>query len=250
MRDLAFLNQSGGIFEGDGIGDNLQKLGEAALSALGIVGNGVSASNSLGSRLKEAGSSVLMGENFAMPEIWGGTSNNKSYSLEFKFKAPYGNTLCFYTDVLVPVCFCIALAYPRSTGANTYKSPPLVKMYRQGVCVCNLGLVTSISINRDDVKESMNVDGQITEVSVNMTIQDLYSDISINTATDALGFYKNTSLSEYLGTMCGLDLSQPNVAKKGRAFMNNVDNWGWSKFASVGGKISELLDSKVASWTM
>lgn len=248
MRDLAFLNQSGGIVGNDGVGGALQKLGESALNALSTVGNGVSASGSFGDRLKEAAGTVMAGENFAMPKIWGGSENSKSYSLSFKFKAPYGNTLCFYTDVLVPVCHWIALAYPRSTGPNSFKSPPLVKMYRQGVCVCNLGLVTSVEINRDEVPEAMNTDGQITEVTVNVTIEDLYSDIATDSPNDPIQFYKNTSLTEYLGTMCGLDLTQANMTAKGRALTNNLKKWAPTKISSVGGNLLEFLNEKISAW--
>ena len=246
MRDIAFMANTGGIDT-----RSLSQLGDAAQKELSESMGGVvnSTAGGIVSRILSAGKSVIKGENIMMPDIWSGSDNSKSYNLTFKFKAPYGNKLSLYTDVIVPTMHCVALAYPRATGANSYSSPPLVKVYQKGAWSCNLGIVSGIEIVKDEVPESWNVDGLATEVTVNLTITDLYSDIALSPANDSVLFANNTSLVEFLATTCGLDLVEPQISKK----ISNMWNMSVNTVAylpkTAMGRVTEDIDRVIASFT-
>ena len=241
MKDIAFLTNSGGIDTtslsqlGDAANEELQK----ALGGTGTVNN---TAGSIVSRLLSAGKSVIKGENMMMPDIWSGSENSKQYNLTFKFKAMYGNRLSLYTDVIVPLMHLIALAYPRATSANTYASPPLVKVYRKGAWTCNLGIVSGIEISKDDVPEAWNVDGLSTEVTVTLSIADLYSDMALTPANDPLMFVNNSSLVEFLATTCGLDLVDPQLSTKVSNLWNNSTAFAKSIPKTAMGKVTENFD--------
>lgn len=241
MRDIAFLTNSGGIDT-----SSLSQLGDAANAALqealGGTGTVNTAVGGIVSRLLTAGKSVIKGENMMMPDIWSGSDNSKSYNLTFKFKAMYGNRLSLYMDVLVPLMHVIGLAYPRATSANTYASPPLVKVYRKGAWTCNLGMITSIEINKDDVPEAWNVDGLSTEVTVSLSIQDLYSDMALTPAGDPLMFANNSSLVEFLATSCGLDLVDPQISTKVKNLWHNATAFAKDVPKTAVGKVTENFD--------
>ena len=244
VKELAFLTSAGGMDT-----EHLQQLGDAALSKLGDItgtvglSEGNSGVGSLVSRLLSSGKSIIRGENIMMPNIWTGSSNSKSYSLTFKFKAVYGNRLSVYMDVIVPTLHCVALAYPRATTANSFTSPPLLKVYQKGCWTSNLAICSGIEISKQDVKEAFSVDDICTEVTVTMQIQDLYTDIALTPANDPVMFINNTSLVEFLGTTCGMDLVQPQLRAKSDAFKNVL----WHKFADIPktmtGKVWEKLDN-------
>ena len=249
MKDIAFLTASGGVDTA-----SLSQLGDAANDELQkILGGGSSTVNttagSIVSRLLSAGKSVIKGENMMMPDIWSGTDNNKQYQLTFKFKAMYGNRLSLYTDVIVPLMHVIALAYPRATSANTYSSPPLVKVYRKGAWTCNLGIVSGIEINKDDVPEAWNADGMSTEVTVTLTIADLYSDMALAPANDPLMFVNNSSLVEFLATTCGLDLVEPQLKTKVSNLWNTSKSFVKDIPKTAMGKVSENFDRIAAAFT-
>lgn len=248
MKEIAFLANTSGIDT-----DSLSQLGDAANSelekSLGLDGTVNTTAGSIVSRLLSAGKSVIKGENIMMPDIWSGSDNQKSYSLTFKFKAMYGNRLSLYTDVIVPLMHLVALAYPRATSANTYASPPLVKVYQKGAWSCNLGIVSSITITKNDVPESWNVDGLATEVSVNLGITDLYSDVALTPANNPILFANNSSLVEFLATTCGLDLVAPQLSTKVSNIWNNSTNFVKSIPKSAMGKVTENLDRVVSAFT-
>lgn len=247
MKDVAFLANSGGIDT-----TSLSQLGEAAntemeklLGSDGTVNTNV---GSIVSRLLSAGKSVIKGENFMMPDIYGSSDNSKSYSINLKFKAMYGNRLSLYTDVIVPLMHIIALAYPRATTANTYTSPPLVKVYQKGAWTCNLGIISGIEITKNDVPESWNVDGLSTEVSVSISIADLYSDMALTPGNNPILFANNSSLVEYLGTTCGLDLVDPQLTTKVSNIWNNAVSLVQDIPKTAMGTVTESFDRVISAF--
>ena len=248
MKEIAFLANTGGIDT-----SSLSQLGSAANQELSnlLGGDGTvnTTAGSIVSRLLSAGKSVIKGENMMMPDIWSGSENSKSYNLTFKFKAMYGNRLSLYTDVIVPLMHVVALAYPRATSANTYASPPLVKVYQKGAWSCNLGVISSIEITKDDVPESWNVDGLSTEVTVNLSITDLYSDMALTPANNPILFANNSSLVEFLATTCGLDLVAPQLSTKVSNLWNSSVNFISNIPKAAIGKVTENFDRLIASIT-
>ena len=222
VRDIAFLADSGGIDA-----ENLQGLGDKLLSELGnglggAVGNINSAAGSLVSRLMSSGKAVVRGENIMMPDIWSGCDMSQSHTVTCHYKAPYGNKLCFYTECLVPMMFWFALAYPRATTANSYGSPFLVKAYMQGSWTVNLGCVTQLEIKMDVTDGNVNSDGLYTEIDVTATITDLYSDMAMTPANNPMLFLNNSSLVNFLGTTCGLNLINSQLKEKVSMVWNNT----------------------------
>lgn len=250
MRNIAFMAGSGGIDA-----ENLQKLGGSAVNELGNIfgqqnmAGGVGGTvSSLVGRLLNAGKSVIKGENIIMPDIYGGSSNSKSYTLTMKYRALYGNRLSVYTDVIVPMLHWLALAYPVATGGNSYGSPPLVKVYKPGDWTCNMGLITSIQISKDEVQEAWSMDGLCTEISISVEIADLYSDLTVSPADPTL-FAVNSSLIEYLATTCGLDLAKPQLKNKSKMIFNSYVDFVKDLPSTATGRAFEKFDNLVQSFT-
>ena len=250
MRNISFMMGSGGMDV-----EKFEQLGDSAVGALGNIfgpqsntgGIAGTVSNLLG-RLLNAGKSVIKGENVIMPDIYGGTSNSKSYTITAKYKAIYGNRLSMYADVIVPTLHWVCLGYPVSTGANSYASPPLIKVYKPGDWTVNMGLIENITISKDEVSESWNMDGLCTEVTITVQIKDLYSDLSVATEDPSL-FAVNSSLVEFLATMCGLDLATPQLKKKAKMMMNHAKNYAKDLPATMGGNMVQSVDNFMQSFT-
>jgi hypothetical protein len=149
-----------------------------------------------------------------IPKIWNSSEFRRSYNIVVHLKAPYGNRYSYYMDVLVPLFHLLALALPKQSTANSYGAPFLVKCFCEGLFTCNLGIVQSISIDKTVSESSWTVDGFPSEVDVRLTIEDLYSDLTMAPTTQPRLFMKNSSLIEYLSTTCGLNLTQPQLGQK------------------------------------
>lgn len=248
-RDLGFLMDSGGVDT-----ESIQALGDKALSVIqeglgGAVGNVNQGAGSLVSRLLSSGKAVIRGENVMMPDIWSGCDMSQSHTITAHYKAPYGNKLCMYTDVIVPMMHWVALAYPRATTTNSYGSPFLVKAYMPGAWTVNLGCVTQLEIKMDVTDGNVNSDGLYTEVDVTATITDLYSDMAMTPANNPLLFLNNTSLVNFLGTTCGLNLIQSQLKEKASMIWNNTVSNIKDTPSNVMDNITQSIDNIIMNFT-
>lgn len=250
VKDIAFLANSGGIDA-----TSLQQLGSSAINAIGgILGTNSSQSidttaGSIVQRLLSSGKAIIKGENVMMPDIWSGSTTNKNYDLIIHLRAPYGNTLCVYMDVIVPLMHLIALSFPLATTANTYQSPQLVKIHSKGNYTCSLGIVSNITINKAVDQMAKNPDGLVTAVDVTLSITDLYPDVALTPANDIHLFANNSPLIEYLANTCGLDMVESQWSKKSKLFWNSKINMVSEIPTTVMGNIGEEIDGMIAKWT-
>ena len=222
MKDLGFMMQSGG-----GSAAQFEQFATESMdSIMDYIGNATSQSGiemlSPISRILNLGGNVLKGENIVIPDIYNASTFDKNYTARILLRSPYGNKLSYFLDIFVPLMHLLALVVPRATSANTYKSPFLVKANISGGWNVCLGLCTGLQVTR--TPESKSIDGLPTEVEVTLTIQDLYSDLTLSRAADVKSFLSNGSLIEYLANNCGISLSSPNFDKKIDLVMNSAWN--------------------------
>ena len=246
MRDIAFMANSGGVDT-----SGLQKLGNNAMDKMGeILGNGVGSVNesagSLVSRLLSTGKNILKGDNVIMPDIYSSSEYTKSYNIIIPLKALYGNKFSIYMDVLVPMAFALSLVLPKATSANTFSSPMLVKCFMPGKFTCNMGIVTSCTIERSD---NRNVDGLCQEMTITLGITDLYSDLTMTPASNPVLFCNNSSLIEYLAINCGLDLIDSQFSTKASLVWNNLKNSVTDIPDNVMSKVGEEMDDMIYKFT-
>lgn len=246
VKEIAFLTNTGGMDP-----DKLQNMGNSLMKELGnSLGDTVSKINtgagSLIKRLFTYGSNVIQGDNIIMPDIYSSSSRSASITITIPLKPMYGNKYSYYFDYLVPLMHLIALAFPKATSANTYSAPFLVKAFMRGVFNCNLGLVTSISLQHED---TYNSDGLYMGGTVTLGIQDLYPDIAMTPANDPWLFINNSSLIEYLATNCGLNLLESQFQTKVDMLINNLKAYPADLVDSAIGSVGEKIDDLVYEWT-
>lgn len=238
FRELGFLLNAG-VSELTG-SDGTQDFVNGSISAFqsgvsAILGN----AGGLGStvaRILNLGAEGLKGNNIVLPSIYNSSSFSRSYSITVDLKTPYGTPLGYYFNIFVPLMHLMALALPRQETANTYGSPFLVKAYIPGTFSCNLGLVTSIDVNR--VGDSYSLAGLPSEVKVTLSIADLYADLTMSPSSSPGLFMHNTSLIEWLATNCGVDLTRANPGKKWDLFVNTYK----TALTDIPGNIKSKVD--------
>ena len=152
-------------------------------------------------------------------------------------------------DVLVPLMHLLALVLPKATTANTFAAPFLVKFYIPGICTCNMGIVESIQITKPSTTEAYNIDGLPTEMDVTINIADLYSDLAMTPSNNPVLFVNNSSLVEYLGTTCGLNLIDSQFSTKVSNLWNNIKNAVTDIPDNAISKVTEAMDEAIYSFT-
>lgn len=247
MKELAFVMNSGGMSAVDnlnGIQDGISK----AVEKFGSMIGGNNGLTEMLKRLLDTSGNVIRGENLIIPQIYSGSSYDRRYSLTVHLKSIYGSKLAYYLDVLVPLFHLLALALPKQTSANTYGAPFLLKVFCDGIFTTNLGIVSSISINKNVDPESWTVDGFPSEIDVSLEITDLYSDLTMSPQTNIEMFLANSSLIDYIGTTCGLNFLEPQIVNKMKNFITTIKNAFGDIPENVVSVLNDKVDNMLAPW--
>lgn len=217
-KEIGFLVDSGGVTELDSVKSYVSE-GMASIEEQ-LASSSSGSLTKLFQTLLNSFSSSLIGESIAFPQIWKGSSFEKSYTIKIKLRAVYGDKMSYYLDVMVPLLHLLALALPKQSTANSFGSPFLCRLYYPGIFSCNMGLVTSLEIDKHSQDTSWTIDGFPNEIDVTLQVSDLYSDLSMSSSSDPKLFINNSSLLTYLGTMCGIDYTAPSSQTKMEQFIN------------------------------
>ena len=186
-------------------------------------------SGSFFTKLANHMATVASGGKLIFPEIWANSSFTRSYNCEFKFISPDPSTLSVYLNVLVPLFHLIGLVAPQSIPANPngYMNPFLIRAVYKGFFNIDMGIITEMSINKG-AECQWTPEGIPTSITVNITIKDLYSALTI-TKTDSTDWkydtLNNTALMDYIANLCGVNIFKPEIGRMiDMWFVNNFEN--------------------------
>lgn len=238
IKEMAFIAHTSGI-DTSSFSEATSKALDAAMSTFADA-NGTGLKGILG-RVTQAAGNVISGENVIFPEVYQySTRDSSSRQFRINLYSPYGTPLAIYLNILVPIGFLICLTAPSNKSANSYEAPPLVKVFYDGVYSCSLGIIESLRISRDAA--DWTAEGLPTSAVVDMTVKDLYSDLSVNSAAEDVElFMHNSSLIEFLFTQCGLSMISYNYRIKAQIRWNTDANYADDKFSTIAGSISNSI---------
>lgn len=185
-----------------------------------VVGN-----NSFLKKLVTNIASVATGGRLVFPKIWSDSSFSRSYDVTIKLRSPDMDNLSIYLNVIVPFLHLMGFVLPRQLDKNPngYASPFLVRAIYKGFFNIDMGIITSMSVTKGD-QSQWNAEGIPTAIDVNLTIADLYENISMTPTTTTNWAYDtmdNTCQMDYIATMCGINIYQPEVGRTIRMWLTN-----------------------------
>lgn len=184
----------------------------------------------------------LKGQKMIYPDIYKNSKSTMDYQFSITLTSPYGDVYNYYTNIVVPLCHLIALAAPRMVTSNTVASPFLIQAYMPGMCTCNLGIISSMTITKNPDQNHVSVNGFPLTVKVQFTIKELYNAMSISPADDPSSFLFNETLNDYLANMAGLVPSMDTYVTQREAMFKNLDSYFSS--GAINNDIAEQLLSK------
>lgn len=215
QKEFSFLMAAAGVNTADLNKDIDQAMKDLQTDAKTMLGEGGGAK--VIGRLLNGARSVITGSNIVFPEVWQDSKFDRSYSFEIKLSTPYGDKESIYLEILVPLFHLLAFVLPCQTSVNTYANPFIVRSVLPGFFASEMGIVSDMTVNKGGSGDSWTADGFPTEVTVNMTIHDLYSSLSmskIGSKEDIYNFVWNSGLLDYIGVQCGINMKKTEYAKK------------------------------------
>lgn len=187
-----------------------------------------------------SGLAVLGGAAFVdIPEHWDTSSASlPSQTYTMSLVSPYGNAMSQLFSMYIPLFMILAGALPRSTGKQSYTSPPLVQLFDKGKQQTRLGMIDSISVRRGITNLAFNKHMQAMGIEVSFSVKDLSSIMHIPISegfslnpTKGI-FDEDTVFSDYMGVLAGLDIDDQIYPF--RKFALNVTKWAsnWNTWTS------------------
>lgn len=196
------------------------------------------------------------GGKMIFPEIWSGSSYQKSFSITASFHSPYGDPMSIFLHVLVPFVHLFCLAAPRQLGVNGIMSPFLVRAYIKGEFCCSMGIVDSFSFKKGGQGDAWSLDGLPLSIEVDMSVNELYSSMSISRVenlSDALGIagmnypLSNTMLLDFMANLTACDLNVNQLERKVKLVLIYIQSKYSDPFRNIPSKIARKIRQTVGT---
>lgn len=160
----------------------------------------------------------------SLPEVFASSSFSRSFSFDFKFHSPYGDTLSVFENEYIPFLTLLAISVPRQIGKMTYTSPFAVRISVKNKIMINYGMVESLSVTRGGDANDWTPSGYPKTLTCSLQIKDLEPTISLPLASrgplrSAIeSMFPSSGISEYLSSIGGLSLEDIDVFFNKRRF--------------------------------
>ena len=199
--------------------------------------------------LKTTETHVLNGSNIIFPDIWNDSEYSKSFNISINLVSPYGNTEAVYLNIIVPLIHLLCLSLPRQTSANSFGMPFLIRGSAPGMFSIDMGIVESITIEKGS-DQTWTVTGLPTQVKVSLQIKDLYGNLMIPPANKPSLFFSNQGMLDYLGCMCGIDLTKPNIIFKLKTLKAMLDSTVVNSFNTGYASLMESFKNVLSNFNL
>ena len=184
----------------------------------------------------------VKGQKMIYPKIYDSSNSETNYQFTVNLNTPYGDVYHYYVNILVPLFHLIALAAPRMVTSNSVNSPYLVQAFIPGMCTCQLGIISNMSIQKNPNANRVSVNGFPLEIKVSFTVQELYNALSISPVNDPASFLFNETLNDYMSNLCGL---QPCINTYEQQRKNAFENL--EKYLSTGAWYEDEMNNALNS---
>ena len=175
-------------------------------------------------------STIINGGKLLFPKIWSDSSFDRSYNFEIKLRSPDHDPLSIFLHIWVPFIHLLCMVLPEGMDngevidPNGYMTPFLCKAYMKGMFNIDMGIITNMSVTRGATSQ-WNDDGMPTQLDISITIEDLYSGLSLtaragqtkgdwNTPARLAAVVSNTAMMDYLSNLAGLNVGDPEINRK------------------------------------
>lgn len=156
----------------------------------------------------------FVGNHTIYPQIFQEHSSTQTREITIHLNASGGDPYSYLMDILVPYFFILGMALPQlsKNNASAYTFPPLVQCNIPGVWGTRLGMVTSVSVNKNSSGKDLSINGYPLSIDVIMTVTDLQHVLLTSPQDRVSTFLNNHTMFDYIAVCAGVDKYRPNGA--------------------------------------
>ena len=240
------------INQGSSIGSEIAFITNSSASGLddavvNIAGGAVSAAEGVLSALTAgvgrftaaiAGSMArsFLGDHTIYPQVFQSHTATTSKDFTVHLVASSGDPYTYLTEILIPYFFILGMALPEMSqnNASAYSYPPLVQVNVPGLWGCRLGMVTSVTVNKNPSGKDFSIQGFPLSMDVTISVTDLQHVLVTSPMNKPAVFLNNHTMFDYIAQCAGVDKFRVNpairlvsrLALAGHAAGNTLKNIG------------------------
>ena len=212
-RELMYLT---GSADSSGLARSLAQLMAKGIGSLNDTLQGVFNSKSILSRLGGEIHAIVGGGRLTCPEVWADSSYGKSYDINIKLRSPDPDPVSIFLNIYLPIILLICMTVPRQyeLSSNAYSAPFIIRAVYKSIFNIEMGIIDSLNISKGG-DGRWNEFGMPTSADVSFSIKELYNNTFIS---KGFGLIRNTAQLDYLATLAGNNLNEPEMFRRWRLF--------------------------------
>lgn len=154
------------------------------------------------------------GDHTIYPQVFQSHTTQSSITIPITLTASNGGAYAYLTDILVPMFFLMGMALPRlsKNNASAYAYPPVIQCNIPGTWGTRLGMITQLSINKNQNGDTRSINGWPTQVTISLTITDLEHTLVTSPMNEVATFLNNNTMFDYIAQCAAVDKFRVNGA--------------------------------------
>ena len=243
--EIAFITNS----SSSGLDDAVINIAGGAISAaegvLSALGSGV---GRFTAAIAGSMARTFLGDHTIYPQVFQSHQSTSSKDFTIHLVASSGDPYSYLTEILVPYFHILGMALPTMSqnNASAYAYPPMVQVNVPGLWGCRMGMITSVSVNKNPSGKDFSVHGFPLSIDVTITVTDLTHVLVTSPMDRPAVFLNNHTMFDYIAQCAGVDRYRVNpairlvarLALAGHAAKNTLKNLGnaalndWTSFVN------------------
>ena len=123
-----------------------------------------------------------------------------------------GDPYAYFINILVPLFFILGMALPQlsNNNASSYSFPPVVQCNIPGFWGTRLGMIESVSVNKNPNQKDLSINGYPLQVDVTISVKDLQHVLLTSPMNRPAVFLNNQTMFDYIAQISGVDKYRVN----------------------------------------
>lgn len=157
---------------------------------------------------------TFLGDHTIFPQVFQSHQSTSTKDFTVHLVASAGDPYSYLMDVLVPFFHILGMALPRMSQNNAaaYAYPPMVQVNVPGLWGCRMGMITSVSVNKNPSGKDFSVHGFPLSMDVTITVTDLQHVLVTSPMDRPAVFLNNHTMFDYIAQCAGVDKYRVNPA--------------------------------------
>ena len=209
--EIAFITNS----SVSGLDDAVVNLAGGAISAaegvLSALGSGV---GRFTAAIAGSMARTFLGDHTIYPQVFQSHQSTSTKDFTIHLVASSGDPYSYLTEILIPYFYILGMALPQMSqnNASAYSYPPMVQVNVPGLWGCTMGMITSVSVNKNPSGKDFSVHGFPLSIDVTITVTDLEHVLVTSPMNKPAVFLNNHTMFDYIAQCAGVDKYRANPA--------------------------------------